>query len=133
MPSLKFINSKTVNLKKYVSQNNTPIKAIGVFDFALESYYTTDFYIFTFHNQVEERTEYVIITSGELYNRFSASKQKHILDNQINLVLWLMPNNYLFDTTNIGTEGEWFFIGGGMAEGTEMDYSQFLNNWDLLK
>jgi hypothetical protein len=37
-----------------------------------------------------------------------------------------MPNGNLYNATNIGAEGEWFFIAGGMGKGTTMDFTQFL-------
>ena len=104
-----------------------------MFDFKIAQDSQTELYIFSFPNQIDNRTEYVIIPHNELFNRISLQNRYPITGNHVSLIFWLMPNNHLFDTTNIGTEGEWFFIGGGMAEGTEMDYSQFLNNWDLLK
>lgn len=43
---------------------------------------------------------------------------------------WLMPDNKLYETTNITIEGEWYFLSDGvsgrMADGTDMDYTEFL-------
>ena len=59
-------------------------------------------------------------------------------DNQeIEMVFWLMPDNHLYETTDIGVEGEWYYLSKGMngrmADGSYWDYSKFLNDWVRLK
>jgi hypothetical protein len=52
------------------------------------------------------------------------------------MVFWLMPDNNLYETTDLGAEGEWYFlskgVNGRMADGSVQDYSEFLNAWDKL-
>jgi hypothetical protein len=35
-------------------------------------------------------------------------------------------DDQLYDVTNIGAEGEWFFVGGRMAKDTKMDLTKYL-------
>lgn len=115
------IHSLPVNTVKYGSKNDTPVLAIGVFD--LNHYELTDYEIirFQFPNLIHNRIEEVKIPEHELKRRLSIRNQ---LLNDF-LVLWLLPDGHLFNVTNIGIEGEWYFIAGGMAKNTEMDFTEF--------
>lgn len=127
MLSPRLIKSQPVDVLKHGSHNNTTIKAIGVFDFEITHDSQPELYIFSFFNEIDNRTEFVIIHSNKLFDKISSLIQGHITENRVLLVLWLMPNNKLYDATNIGGEGEWFFMGGDMAEGTEMDFTGYLS------
>ncbi|BBE17584.1 hypothetical protein AQPE_1740 [Aquipluma nitroreducens] len=52
------------------------------------------------------------------------------------VTFWLMPDDCLYDCTNISAEGEWFFLSKGangrMADDIDWNYTPFLNNWQLL-
>lgn len=129
---IRVIHSPSRIKREYQSHNNSPVKAIGAFEFSISTEYIPDFYIFTFINKTDERIESVIIGTKELFRRFGLFNHSHISWDSVLLILWLMQNNRLFDATHIGIEGEWYFMGGGMAEGTDMDFTSFWNNWDLL-
>ena len=48
-----------------------------------------------------------------------------------------MPDRRVYDVTNFsGGESEWYWLskgsGGRMADGEDMDYTGFLNNWKVL-
>lgn len=126
--TIRVFSTQRRDKRKYGSHNDTPIKSIGVFSF--KPLYTKadhDFYIFSFDNR------FVIIPVDTLHSRISRLNYGHLIGSKIQLVLWLMPDGHLFDATNIGVEGDWYFMGGGMARGTDMDYTSYLDNWDLLK
>ena len=48
-----------------------------------------------------------------------------------------MPDKHLYETTDISAEGEWYYLSkrvrGRMAEQTEWDYTEFLNDWHRFK
>ena len=52
------------------------------------------------------------------------------------LTLWLMPDRKVYDTTGLSMEGEYWFLctgsGGRIADGGDMDYTGFLNSWEIL-
>jgi hypothetical protein len=122
-----FFSIKRHDKRKYGSHNDTPIKSIGVFSFKQSSPKANpDFYIFPFDNS------FVIIPVDILHSRISRLNHGHLNGDKIQLVLWLLLDGHLFDATNIGVEGDWYFMGGGMARGTDMDYTSYLDNWDLL-
>ena len=47
-----------------------------------------------------------------------------------------MPDRFLYETTCISVEGEWYYmskgVNGRMADDTDMNYTAFLNNWGQL-
>ena len=125
--STYYIKSLPIEPNKYGSKNDTPIKAIGVFNFDINELSEFEFISLTFPNHVDNRIEEVVITSAELRNRLQS--RDNCPSNL--LVLWLMPDGYLYNTTNIGAEGEWWFVSGGMAKDTILDYTLYLNNSKL--
>ncbi|HCY75955.1 MAG TPA: hypothetical protein DHV28_08530 [Ignavibacteriales bacterium] len=120
--STYYINSLPVEPNKYGSKNDTPIKAIGVFQFDLEGLIESELISFSFPNYIDNRTEEVIVPYYELIERII---RNHSYSPNL-LVLWLMPDDTVYNATNLGIEGEWFFIAVGMGEGTPMDFTQYL-------
>jgi hypothetical protein len=129
---VRIVDSQSRIIKVYHSNNKSPVKAIGVFQIPISSYTQPDFYILTFSNKTDGKTEFVIIEHKELFRRLELFNHGYTSEDTFLLVLWLLQNNRLFDVTNIGIEGEWYFIAGGMAIGTNMDYTSSLNNWGLM-
>jgi hypothetical protein len=82
-------------------------------------------------------SEFVCIPDEILRSRFE--KLTRISDNgkKIELTLWLMPDRKIYDCTNSSIEFEWYYLsqstGGRMADGTEWDYTEYLNNWDYIE
>ena len=129
----KLIVSELVIERIHGSKNNTDIKSIGYFNFQLPSEgKETDFYVFAFSNTPDKKVEFVVITCTELINRLDSKKCNTNSNQETELKFWLLPDNLVFDTTNFGAEGEWWFVGGRMAENTNWDYTPFLNGWDQL-
>ena len=120
--STYYINSIPVEPNNYGSKNNIPVKAIGVFKFNIEILAEYEFISLSFTNKVDNRTEEVIVPYVEFKERMN---QNNTNSNKL-LVLWLMPDYTVFNVTDIGAEGEWWFIGGRMGIGTKMDFTQFL-------
>lgn len=129
---VRVIDSQSRIKIDYQSHNQSPVKAIGVFKFHISTDTQPDFYILTFSNKNEGKTEFVIIETTELYRRFELFNHCHNSGETILLVLWLLQNNRLFDATHVGVEGEWYFIGVRNAEAPGFDFTGFLNNWDVL-
>lgn len=119
--SILTINSLPVHPKKHGSINGTPIKAIGVFELDLKAFSEKSQLSLKFPNPSDNKIEEVVIPMEELKSRI----QFHDHNAPVELVLWLMPDGYVFDATNIGIEGEWYFIAGGMAENTCWDFTEF--------
>jgi hypothetical protein len=67
-------------------------------------------------NQIEE----LVFPFNEFKERFIRNESKNLL------VLWLTTDDQLYDVTNIGAEGEWFFVAGRMAKDTKMDLTKYL-------
>jgi hypothetical protein len=47
-----------------------------------------------------------------------------------------MPDGFIYNCTDIGIEGEWFYLSKGeygiTTDDTEWDYNKYLNAWDKL-
>ena len=131
--TVKLIVSETINERIHGTKNNTSITAIGYFKFKFQHKNSEqDFYIFAFTNKSNNKIEFVIVPSTELEDRLYKRKCITNMNQETELKFWVLPDNMVFDTTNLGAEGEWYFIGGRMAENTHLDYSQFLNEWIIL-
>jgi hypothetical protein len=129
----KLICSEPINERKHGTNNNTEIKAIGYFKFILSpEFIEPNFYIFAFSNNQDNKVEFIIIPTEELKGRLNQRKCIADKNQETELKFWLLPDNLLFETTNFGAEGEWWFIGGRMAKNTVWDYTEFLNCWDRL-
>lgn len=126
----QLIGSEQIEESKHGSKNNTKIKAIAYFIFDLSPVEReSDFYIFTFNNTTDNKVEFIIIPTDEFKHRIASRKCNMDKDQQTDLKFWLLPDNLVFDTTNLGAEGEWWFIAGRMAKNSMRDYTIFLNNW----
>lgn len=125
----QLIGSKSIIDRIHGTKNNTDIKAIGYFQFRLPADgKEPSFYIFAFSNRSDNRVEFVIVPFIELKNRL---KQRNCItpnNKKTELLLWLLPDGRIFEATYLGAEGEWYFIGGRMAENTVWDYTIFRNH-----
>ncbi|MFA9389339.1 MAG: hypothetical protein ACERKD_06005 [Prolixibacteraceae bacterium] len=132
--SIQYIESKIDENHHVDSRNNTPIKAIGCFNFIIPTPNNSpDFFVFSFNNQKDSNIEFIILLHDELMRRLSKFTLKP--GNEIQVVFWLLPNGKLFETTKISCEAEWYYLSGdgAMATGTDIDYTEFLNNWESIK
>jgi len=135
--TVQLIVSEPIDELIHGSQNENEIQAIGFFRFVIPSEEKEpDFYIFAFLNQPDSKVEFIIIPSAELKNRLRNRELIPVDNPEIEIVFWLMPDSCLYETTNIGAEGEWYYlskgINGRMTDGTDWDYTEFLNHWDRL-
>jgi len=120
------------------SRNNNKIQAIGYFKLRIPpENIAPEFLILAFQNISNHCVEFIIIPSKEFKRRLIESDRISTDNQEINLVFWLMPDNHLYECSNIGIEGEWYFlskgVNGRMADGSVWDYSEFLNDWNRLK
>lgn len=120
------------------SRNNNKIQAIGSFRLRFPpDNITPEFLILAFQNISRHCVEFIIIPSKELKRRL-LSRDRISTDNQeVEIVFWLMPDNCLYETTNVGVEGEWFYISKGvngrMADSSNWDYTEYHNNWKTME
>ena len=110
------------------------INGIGRFKFTIPKLEEKiSYYIFAFFNTPNREIEFVIVSSKVLRSRFQKLNRIPESSKKAELTLWLMPDRNVYDCTNI-SEGECYFISKGindrMADNTESDYTDCLNNWD---
>lgn len=133
----RLIQSLPVNNRVHGSKNGNQIVAIGLFKYKfLASGIKPDIVVFTFPNPIKNQAEFLIIPTDELMSRLVLKCQRSSLPKSVELAFWLMADGSVYDTTNISVESEWFFLSknlnGRMADGTEIDYSEYLNSWRRL-
>lgn len=125
-----------------MSHNGNKLHAVGSFKLKLMNMTKgNDIFIFAFENTINQCVEFIIISSKEFKRRLIES-YRILRDNHIlNIVFWLLADGYndnkLYETTDVGIEWEWYFLSKGekgrMIDDTDLDYTEFLNNWDKLK
>lgn len=132
--SIQLICSLGVDEQLHGSHNGNVASGIGRFKFTIphwDDHY--NFYVFAFVNATKTDSEFVVISDEILRSRLT--KLNRIPTNgKTEMTLWLMPDRKVYDCTNISIEGEWYYLskgaGGRMADRSEMDYSEYLNNWN---
>ena len=96
----------------------------------------SEFVVMGFINEVTEQTEFIIISTPDFFNRIIKNHVGMIMQDRMVLRFWLMDDRGLYETTELSLEAEWFFlskgINGRMADGTEWNFTIFLNNWQPL-
>jgi hypothetical protein len=131
--AVELICSIKIDIEAHGSRNNNTINGIGHFNFNIPKWEDKiNFYVFALLDSVERNIEFVIIPDEVLRSRFQNQNRIPVGGKKAELTLWLMPCRKVYDATNISMESEWYFINGNMAEGGEMDYSSYLNNWTGL-
>ncbi len=133
----QYVTSSPVDKNIHGSKNNTSIDTVARFllpDLQLKS--PPRFFIFPLHNKSKGTLNFAIVPSQILIERAHNKFNPEIIKPPIEMVFWLMPDDCLYDCTNISFEGEWFFMSKGgngrMADNTDRNYTSFLNNWRLL-
>ena len=131
--AVEFITSTRVNPEIHGSHNNNILNGIGRFKFTIpKREEKVSYYIFAFLNTPNREIEFVIVSAKVLRSRFQKLNRIPESSKKAELTLWLMLDRYVYDCTNI-CEGEWYFISKGingrMADNTEWDYTDCLNNW----
>lgn len=133
----QLIYSEPIKTALKVSNNGNEIEAIGSFNLKLmrrgKGPY---FFILVFPNTCNHIAEFIIIPKIELVRRLNRSNRISIDNQDIEIVFWLMADRFLYECTGVGIEWEWYYLSRGlngrMVDGTEWDYSEFLNDWDSL-
>jgi hypothetical protein len=121
-----------------LSNNGNKVEAVGSFKLKLPNKVKEpSFLILAFQNTSSHSIEYIIISKRELMMRLNKEKRISTDKKGIEIEFWLMPDKGLYDCTNLGIEGEWFYMSNGLkgrlADETEWCYTKFLNGWDGLK
>lgn len=133
--TVQLISSLPVTKEELGSKNGNDIQAIGLFNIKppIEGQ-EPDLLILALQNPVKNRFEFLIIPPRELTRRLIEGK-RYSTENQ-KIVYWLLPDNCLYLTTDIGIESEWYYlsqgVNGRMADRTDADYAEFLNAWERL-
>jgi hypothetical protein len=120
------------------SRNNNKTQAIGLFKLRLPpEIKEKDFLILAFQNTNNHCVEFIIIPGRDLIKRLNMEHRISIDNREIDMIFWLMHDNHLYESTSIGVEGEWYYLSKGahgrMADQTVWDYTEFFNDWDILK
>ena len=120
------------------SNNGNEITAIGYFKLNLQNKaIEPDFFILAFENTINKGIEFIIIPTEEIMRRFLKNNRKSKGSHKISIVFWLMDDRFLYECTDVAVEWEWFYlsrgVNGRMADGSDWDYSKFLNDWNRLK
>ena len=136
--NVQLILSEPVDEVIHGSRNNNETQAIGYFKLRLPARNNPPkFLILAFQNTSKHCVEFIIIPPQELKKRLVESNRISVVNNKVALLFWLMSDGCIYDCTNISVEGEWYYLSKGlngrMADGTEWDYADYLNNWDRLK
>jgi hypothetical protein len=131
---VQLVKSKPIKEIIHGSQNGNEIDAIGYFRFKLATDEKPDIIIFEFKHLRDGSSVYMIIPEETLRKRLEKNIIRSRSNEYFELRLWLM-DDHLYDTTNLGLEGEWYYLsdrkGGRMIEPTIWNYTSFLNNWIL--
>ena len=119
------------------SHNNNIVTNIGHFKFMIPKWEEkTNFYVFAFLNADNHNIEYAIVPDNVLRSRFQKLNRIPASSKKAELTLWLMPDRKVYDTTNISIEAEWYWLrdgaGGRINDGTDLDYTKYLNNWNEM-
>jgi hypothetical protein len=135
---VQLICSEAVDERKYDSNNGNEIESIGVFKFKLDpANAKSDFIIFAFPNSIKYQIEFIIIPTDELNQRLTKENRTRNGNHTHKIVFWLMPDRFIYNCTDVGIEGEWYYLSKGlngrMADKTVWNYTEFLNDWDRLK
>jgi hypothetical protein len=130
----QLICSEPVDESKLGSLNGNVIQSIGHFKLKLPTeVQEQDFIILAFPNTNSHCVEFIIIPVIELIKSLNRENRISSDNLEIEMVFWLMPDNHVYETTDIGVEGEWYYLSKGlngrMADGSSRDYSKFLNDW----
>jgi hypothetical protein len=133
----QLILSESIDEVIHGSRNNNKIQAIGLFKLKLPmEVKVQDFLILAFQNTNKHCANFIIIPTIELMRRLNKENRISIDNHVVEIVFWLMPDNQLYETTDLSVEGEWYYLSKGlhgrMADQTEWDYTEFLNNWNRI-
>lgn len=134
--SVQLICSTKINPVVHGSSNGNEPESIGHFKFTIPKWEDhINFYVFAFVNFSKKDSEFIVVSDEVLRSRLT-QRNRIPANGKTEMTFWLMPDQCVFDCTNISIEGEWYYlskgVGGRMADGTEWDYSKYLNDWDGL-
>lgn len=132
---IQHLASKPINRTIHGSQNGLKLDGIGVYHFSLtNNLWNPEYLIFSVSNVKKQIYDYMIIPSEELMRRLKKNMIRYRCGENLELRLWLI-DGHLYDTTNLGVEGEWYYLtkgrGGRMIDGTIWNYTRFWNQWIL--
>ena len=134
---VELICSSKIIPEVHGSHNNNSITSIGQFKFTFPKWEDkVSFYVFAFLNTENYNVEYVIVKDEVLRKRFQKLNRFPLSSKMVDLTLWLMPDNKVYDATDISVEGEWYLLSSGvngrMADGSDLDYTEHLNNFKAV-
>jgi hypothetical protein len=135
--TIQYVMSLPVNEYFHRSSNNTEIDTIARFevpDVGKKS--PPNFFVFPIHNTKQGKLNFAVVPSQIVIERTRTRHQNDLIKRPLEVTFWLMPDDCLYDCTNISAEGEWYFLSKGangrMADDTDWNYTPFLNNWQLF-
>ena len=133
---VRFISSIPSIKREHESKNGNDVQAVGQFKFKFRKGLVPDILVFSFQNTVKTKIEFLIIPTKEFWRRHLKMNFERVRCESVEMVIWLMENGGVYDTTNISVEGEWYIlskgINGRMADKLEIDYTKFLDSWQEI-
>jgi hypothetical protein len=135
--AIEFVTSTRVKQEIHSSPNGNILSGIGRFKFTIPKWENKiNFYVFAFLNTPNREIEYVIVSDEVLRARLKNRNHFPEKGEKAELTLWMMQDKKVYDTEDLSIEGEWYLLspgsGGRMADGTDMDYTEYLNNLKSL-
>ncbi len=135
--SIQLICSTKIDPAIHGSSNGNEPESIGHFKLTIPKWEEHfNFYVFAFVNAAKTDSEFVIVSDEVLRSRLTKLNRIPASGKKAEMTLWLMPDRKIYDCTNPSIEFEYYYMSKGasgrMADGTEWDYSEYLNNWSEL-
>jgi hypothetical protein len=139
---VQFISAEPTLEVLRMSNNGNKLQAVGSFKLKLMNMTEgSDIFIFAFENTISQGVEFIIISCKEFKRRLIESYRLSSDNQALKIVFWLLVDGYndnkLYETTDVGIEWEWYFLSKGdigrIVDNTDLDYTEFLNNWEKLK
>lgn len=97
-----------------------------------DSVYPPDTYIFFYNNLFTVSKNFLMFTRDELIERLNALKESPDELQFYHLLIWVLPENYVFAANNMSTDEEWYLMGSGCHQHFERDLSGFLDRWEIF-
>lgn len=133
----QYVRSLPVNKYFHGSSNNTEIDTISRFQLSqYDEKSIPNFFVFPIHNTIKGKLNFALVPRQIVIERTRTRHQNDLTKSPNEIVFWLLPDQYLYECTNVSAEWEWYFLSKGangrMADDTDWNYTPFLNNWQLL-
>jgi hypothetical protein len=122
---------------KHSSDDRNHYRSCGFWDFGQTAVKSSmdkcsvDFWIIAIHSFFERETDFIVITSAELYKRFSKFKKE---GKKPSTYFWITKDKKCFETRGLNSSQKKLLKEGKYDSfEPERNFTSFLNNWKLVK